>query len=168
MVLIAVVMKTRLPHTTGLEWARPGIRVFHLMLVPFSAFQLSGRFCPSAIPEAWSPRNEGQLFGPFAPATLATANATLAKTSRVATTFINPSTSRTMQQKIALCFFSPFTNDLAQNGILCSPSTFNFQPATLHGPPSFSVLFGQIPAGLLAIGDALGLAVPGYWLARPA
>src|SRR5690349_4329015 len=49
----------RLPQTIGLEWARPGIGVCHRIFSPVLAFHWSGRFCPSAIPDAFGPRNDG-------------------------------------------------------------------------------------------------------------
>src|SRR6185369_17070472 len=48
----------------GLEWARPGIGVCQIMFSPVFPFHWSGRFCPSATPDACGPRNDGQL--PFA------------------------------------------------------------------------------------------------------
>jgi hypothetical protein len=42
-VLTAVVMNTRSPQTTGLEWDRPGMAAFHAMLVPVFVFQETGR-----------------------------------------------------------------------------------------------------------------------------
>src|SRR6185369_6522618 len=59
--LTAVVTKIRFPQTTGLECASPGIGVRQRMFSPVLPFHLSGRFCPSATPEACGPRNEGQL-----------------------------------------------------------------------------------------------------------
>src|SRR5690349_24273866 len=59
--LMAVVTKTRSPHTTGLECARPGIGVFHAMLADFSTSQVTGGFIPSATPDACVPRNDGQF-----------------------------------------------------------------------------------------------------------
>src|SRR5688572_14852475 len=59
--LTAVVIKTRSPQITGLEWARPGIGVFHRMLTAFSASQSVGKAAPSVTPEAFGPRNEGQF-----------------------------------------------------------------------------------------------------------
>src|SRR5574341_820806 len=57
---MAVVTKIRSAQTIGLECAKPGIRVFHLILTSFSPSQISGKFCCSAIPAACMPRNEGQ------------------------------------------------------------------------------------------------------------
>src|ERR1044072_3564406 len=51
----------RFPQTTVLECASPGICVRQRMFSPDLPFHLSGRFCPSAIPEARGPRNDGQL-----------------------------------------------------------------------------------------------------------
>src|SRR6185369_1215109 len=59
--LIAVVTKIRFPQTTGLECASPGIGVRQRMFSPVFPLHLSGRFCPSATPEACGPRNDGQL-----------------------------------------------------------------------------------------------------------
>src|SRR6185295_9061549 len=59
--LTAVVMKTLLPQTIGLECPRPGISVFQRMLVDFSASQTVGGLLPSAMPVALGPRNEGQF-----------------------------------------------------------------------------------------------------------
>src|SRR6266850_8495144 len=59
--LIAVVTKTRSSHTTGLEWPSPGIGVLQRMLADFSASHEVGRGWPSATPEAFGPRNDGQF-----------------------------------------------------------------------------------------------------------
>src|SRR3954466_14420257 len=59
--LIAVVTKTRLPQTIGLECARPGIGVRQRTCSPLVPFHLSGRCWPSATPDALGPRNDGQL-----------------------------------------------------------------------------------------------------------
>src|SRR5260221_10255483 len=61
LLLTALVTKTRSPHTTGLECARPGIGVRHRTFSPLAPSQRSGRCCPSATPDARVPRNEGQL-----------------------------------------------------------------------------------------------------------
>src|SRR5215213_1748337 len=58
---MAVMTKTRLPHTIGLECESPGTGVFHAMFSDFSRLQLVGVLCPSAMPEALRPRNEGQF-----------------------------------------------------------------------------------------------------------
>jgi len=58
LMLTAVVIKTRSPQTTGLEWARPGIGVFHRALVDC---HFVGRPRSSATPAAFGPRNEGQF-----------------------------------------------------------------------------------------------------------
>ena len=55
LLLTALVTKIRSPHTTGLECARPGIGVRHRMFSPLAPSQRSGRFCPSATPEACAP-----------------------------------------------------------------------------------------------------------------
>src|SRR5215207_2152730 len=59
--LTALVTKIRFPQTIGLECASPGIGVRQRIFSPVLAFHWSGRFCPSAIPDACGPRNEGQL-----------------------------------------------------------------------------------------------------------
>src|ERR1700752_1627380 len=56
----------RLPQTIGLECARPGIVVRQRMFWPVFVFHSSGRFCPSATPDAFGPRNDGQLPVAFA------------------------------------------------------------------------------------------------------
>ena len=58
---MAVVTNTRLPQMTGLEWARPGIGVFHAMLVPFARSQVIGGCASVATPDELTPRNPGQL-----------------------------------------------------------------------------------------------------------
>src|SRR5215213_4082603 len=45
----------------GLEWARPGMGVFHAMFSDLSAFQDTGVLNPSATPDAAGPRNVGQF-----------------------------------------------------------------------------------------------------------
>jgi hypothetical protein len=60
LVVIAVVMKTRSPHTTGLECPRPGIGVFQARFTDFSASHDVGG-APWATPDAFLPRNEGQF-----------------------------------------------------------------------------------------------------------
>jgi hypothetical protein len=57
---MAVDTKTRSPHTIGLETDRPSIGVFHKMFWPVGAFQVTGVGTPSATPEAFVPRNDGQ------------------------------------------------------------------------------------------------------------
>src|SRR6185503_15317328 len=57
--LTAVVTYTRSPQITGLEWAKPVIGVFHLMLTPFSTFHTVGGWSPSPFPELAGPRNDG-------------------------------------------------------------------------------------------------------------
>src|SRR6266550_6265745 len=59
--LTALVRKIRFPQTTGLECASPGIGVRHRTFSPVLAFQWSGRFWPSAMPDACAPRKDGQL-----------------------------------------------------------------------------------------------------------
>jgi hypothetical protein len=55
--LIAVVTKTKSPHTMGLEFPRPGMSVFQRT---FSvALQVTGA-SPTAIPSATGPRQYGQ------------------------------------------------------------------------------------------------------------
>ena len=58
--LTAVVTNNRSPQITGLEWARPGMRVFQRIFSPVSPFQDAGKLWPSATPEADGPRNDGQ------------------------------------------------------------------------------------------------------------
>src|SRR5688572_16824519 len=58
---MAVVTNNRSPQTTGLECPKPGIAVRHRMFSPVFTFQVSGKFAPSATPEACGPRNDGQL-----------------------------------------------------------------------------------------------------------
>src|SRR5688572_8228935 len=61
--LMAVVTNTRLPHVIGLEFAIPGIAVFHLMFFPLvTSHSVTARW-PSPFPAAASPRNEGQFLG---------------------------------------------------------------------------------------------------------
>src|SRR5688572_15004474 len=74
---MAVVTNTRSPQTMGLEWARPGNRVFQAMFLPSAADQVSGRRVPSATPEAPGPRNWGQ----WEPAAFPSASAPTATTS---------------------------------------------------------------------------------------
>ena len=59
--LIAEVTNNLSSQTTGLECAKPGLRTFHLIAVPFSPSQASGKFWLSAIPAACCSRKEGQL-----------------------------------------------------------------------------------------------------------
>src|SRR5258705_4649929 len=61
LLLTALATKIRPPHTTGLECAGPGIGVRHRMFSLLAPSQRSGRFCPSAAPDARTPRNDGQL-----------------------------------------------------------------------------------------------------------
>src|SRR5262245_61499181 len=79
LVATAVVTNTRLPHTIGLEWPRPGISTFHATLVPFARSHCTGG-APAPTPRARSPRNDGQ----FAPTdtALAARTATMAKSER--------------------------------------------------------------------------------------
>src|SRR5688500_20312977 len=60
---MAVVTNTRLPQAIGLEFAIPGIAVFHLMFFPLvTSHSVTARW-PSPFPAAASPRNEGQFLG---------------------------------------------------------------------------------------------------------
>ena len=58
--LTAVVTKTVSPQTIGLDTARPGMGVFHASPTPRGASHVVGVLRPSATPDAWRPRNEGQ------------------------------------------------------------------------------------------------------------
>src|SRR5829696_3285862 len=60
--LTAVVTKMRSFQIIGLEWPRPGIGVFHKMLVDFSASQAIGGSLPSPAPALFCPRNDGQFW----------------------------------------------------------------------------------------------------------
>ena len=59
--LTAVDTNTRSPHTMGLETARPAIGVFHSTFWLVATFQVTGVGEPSATPDAWGPRNDGQF-----------------------------------------------------------------------------------------------------------
>ena len=48
---------------TGLEFAMPGIGVFHLMFLPLVTSHSVTARCPSPFPLPASPRNEGQFLG---------------------------------------------------------------------------------------------------------
>jgi hypothetical protein len=61
LLLIAVVTKTRSPHTTGLECASPGIGVRQTTFSPVLTSHVFGRLWPSATPDALGPRKDGQL-----------------------------------------------------------------------------------------------------------
>ena len=50
--VMAVLMNTLLPQTTGLEWARPGIGVFHLTFTALLASHFTAAGEPSATPAA--------------------------------------------------------------------------------------------------------------------
>ena len=56
----ALVTNSTSPQTIGLEWASPGIGLCHNTFAPVTGLQSSGRFCPSALPAASCPRNDGQ------------------------------------------------------------------------------------------------------------
>src|SRR5258708_7079246 len=58
---MAVIKKIWFPQTTGLEWPKPGIGTFQRMFSDFSAFQVVAVSNPSAMPQAFVPRKEGQL-----------------------------------------------------------------------------------------------------------
>src|SRR3954469_22949160 len=58
---MAVETKTRLPHTMGLETATPPIGVFHATFCPEVASHFTAVGLPSATPDAFGPRNEGQF-----------------------------------------------------------------------------------------------------------
>src|SRR5579859_5427395 len=70
---IAVVTKTRSPHTTGEETESPGISVFQTTLVALVASQCTGGLAPSPTPEAEGPRNCGQSPAIATPAASSTA-----------------------------------------------------------------------------------------------
>ena len=59
--LIAVITKIWLAQTTGLACERPGMGVFQRTFCVFSNSQVMGGFVPSATPDAFGPRNEGQF-----------------------------------------------------------------------------------------------------------
>src|ERR1041384_8821086 len=59
--LTAVITKILLPQTIGLECERPGIAVFQSTFCDFSKSQVTGGFVPSATPDAFGPRNDGQF-----------------------------------------------------------------------------------------------------------
>src|SRR5690242_4731846 len=59
--LIAVITKIWLPQTMGLACDKPGIEVFQSRFCDFSASQVVGGFVPSATPDAFGPRNDGQF-----------------------------------------------------------------------------------------------------------
>src|SRR6185369_9040090 len=58
---MAVITKILLPQTIGLECERPGMLVFQSTFCDFSRSQVLGGFVPSATPDAFGPRNEGQF-----------------------------------------------------------------------------------------------------------
>src|SRR5213592_2276793 len=97
---MAVVTKTLSPHTTGHECASPGIGVFQRMFVPLVASQVVGVGLPSATPEAFGPRNDGQFCARAIVATLARRTITSAMLQARRTLLImkleNINTSRTM------------------------------------------------------------------------
>src|SRR5712691_1614132 len=68
---MAVVRKTLLPQTTGEEWDRPAIGVFHLMFLV--AVHSTGRFFSVETPRPPGPRHCGQ-FGVAALTTVALKN----------------------------------------------------------------------------------------------
>src|SRR6185295_1813673 len=59
--LTAVVTKMRSPQIIGLEWPRPGMGVFHKMLIDFSTSQAVGGLLPSPTPAPFGPRKDGQF-----------------------------------------------------------------------------------------------------------
>ena len=59
---IAVDTNTRSPHTIGLETATPSTGVFHATFSPVVAFHLTAVGLPSATPDAFGPRNDGQCW----------------------------------------------------------------------------------------------------------
>jgi hypothetical protein len=59
--LIAVITKIWLPQTTGLACDRPGTGVFQITFSALSTSQVVGGLVPSATPDAFGPRNEGQF-----------------------------------------------------------------------------------------------------------
>ena len=60
--LTAVVRKRLSPHTTGDEWASPGMGVLQARPAFVSRFHEAGRACPSTIPLACGPRKRGQFW----------------------------------------------------------------------------------------------------------
>src|SRR5213593_681323 len=60
--LTAVDTNTRSPHTTGLDTASPAIGVFQITFSPVVTFHFTAVGCPSATPDAFGPRNEGQFW----------------------------------------------------------------------------------------------------------
>src|SRR6476619_8653250 len=76
--LTAVEMKTRSPHTTGLETAIPGTGVFHSRFSPLPMSHFTGVGCPSATPDAFGPLNDGQFWAEIAVLARAHAATTIA------------------------------------------------------------------------------------------
>ena len=60
---MALVTKTRSPQTIGLECASPGIGVRHSTCSPVAGFQVSGRFCCSAMPDGVAPAERRPVAG---------------------------------------------------------------------------------------------------------
>jgi hypothetical protein len=60
MLLTAVVKNNRSPAITGEECASPGTFTLNKSPSPFTASHLAGRFIPTATPEAYAPRKDGQ------------------------------------------------------------------------------------------------------------
>src|SRR5688572_18129209 len=50
-----------LSQTIGLAWESPGMPVFQSTLLDFSTSHVTGGFVPSATPDAFGPRNDGQF-----------------------------------------------------------------------------------------------------------
>src|SRR5262249_4852279 len=82
-VLTAVVRKTRSPQTTGQEWPSPGMDVFQRTLRPVVTSHVAGGNWPSATPEAFRPRNEGQFLGVVTATGLSSSRSALGATSSV-------------------------------------------------------------------------------------
>src|SRR6185436_11190881 len=59
--LTAVITKIWFPQIIGLACDRPGMRVFQSTFCDFSMSQEVGGFVPSATPDAFGPRNDGQF-----------------------------------------------------------------------------------------------------------
>src|SRR6185503_6159623 len=58
---MAVITKIWLSQIIGLECDRPGMLVFQRTFCDFSRSHVVGGFVPSATPDAFGPRNEGQF-----------------------------------------------------------------------------------------------------------
>src|SRR5215208_7690850 len=126
---MAVITKIWLPETIGLECERPGMMVFQSTLCDFSTSQVIGGFVPSATPDAFGPRNDGQSCA------LVVIDERLRKITEMIRRFILISTPQTTSNSssVLLSFFSLRSSAYLRD--LCVETAVNAENAEVRREP---------------------------------